>query len=225
MSRVLLLDIEGTTSSISFVKEVLFPYAAEHLAAWVHARRREPRVMAVLDAARTVVRKPLLSDDEVVTRLLRWIAEDAKITPLKTLQGWIWKDGFESGAFVGHMYPDAVERMQAWHAAGDALYIYSSGSVGAQRLYFRHTEAGDLTPLLSGHFDTSTGSKREADSYRTIAAAIGDDRPIVFLSDVLGELNAAREAGLATVQLARDGQSTADHPVATDFHEAERHFP
>lgn len=215
----ILTDIEGTTSSIAFVKEVLFPYAREHLKAFVAAHRDEPAVAAQLAAVRAEAGAHL-SDPQVVEVLRRWIDADRKATPLKALQGMVWRAGFEAGDYVGHMYPDAVARLRAWRAAGIPLYVYSSGSVEAQRLYFAHSDHGDLSGLFAGHFDTTTGPKQEPASYRAIAAAI--DRPagaILFLSDVAAELDAAAAAGLATTWLVRAGDPPLHpgHPVARDF--------
>lgn len=225
MTPVILTDIEGTTSSVSFVHDVLFPYAAEHLEDWVQRHALEPRVVALLDNTLHLAARPFASRRDAVSILLQWIAEDRKATPLKTLQGWIWAEGFASGAFESHMYVDAAEQLQAWHAAGTRLFVYSSGSIGAQRLYFRHTVAGDLLPLFEGHFDTSTGPKKEADSYRTIASAIGvPAASIVFLSDVTAELDAAEAAGMSTVHVVRETMDTTHHRVAKDFHDVESYL-
>jgi enolase-phosphatase E1 len=131
--------------------------------------------------------------------------EDRKATPLKTLQGWIWRDGYVTGELRGHVYDDAVAALRAWHARGIALFVYSSGSVAAQRLLFGHTPFGDLTPLFSGYFDTTVGGKLEPRSYEAIARAIElSPRDILFLSDHKGELDAARAAGLATLWVDRE---------------------
>ncbi|MCP5141287.1 MAG: acireductone synthase [Gammaproteobacteria bacterium] len=218
--RAILTDIEGTTTSVSFVYDVLFPYAREHLAAFVRAHADEAVVAAELDAVRAEVGGASLSTAQAIDVLLAWAREDRKITPLKTLQGMIWKDGYQSGGFTGHVYLDAVEGLRRWHSAGCKLYVYSSGSVAAQKLLFGHSDAGDLTPLFSGYFDTKVGGKREADSYRHITTRIGlPADQILFLSDIIEELDAAREAGMATAWLCRDGESetTAAHPRHADF--------
>lgn len=202
--RAVLTDIEGTTSSIAFVKDVLFPFAKRHLPAFVAARADEPAVRACLDDARALAGDAKLSTGGVIDVLLRWIDEDRKATPLKTLQGLLWADGYASGELVGHVYADAAERLRAWHAAGHALYVFSSGSVAAQRLIFAHTAHGDLTPCFAGYFDTTTGPKQEAASYAKIAAAIGRaPGDVVFLSDQASELDAAARAGMRTVCLDR----------------------
>lgn len=203
MKRVLLTDIEGTTSSISFVREVLFPYARAALPDFVRAHGQEPEVRRWLDMA--AVDAGGVCQDAVLAEVLQgWIDEDRKHTALKALQGMIWTEGYRSGDYRAHLYPDSAPALRAWHAAGHALYVYSSGSVPAQKLFFGHTEAGDLTGLFSGWFDTEVGGKREAASYRAIAARIGRGASdIVFLSDVVEELDAARESGFRTVLLDR----------------------
>lgn len=196
--RAVLTDIEGTTSSIAFVAETLFPYARAALPAYVAAHAEA--VAPLLDAVRAA------EPGDPVHTLLRWIDEDRKATPLKTLQGWIWAEGYAAGAFKGHVYSDAAEALRRWHAAGVRLFVYSSGSVEAQQLIFRHSDQGDLELLFSGWFDTTTGPKREAASYEAIKAAIGLPGPaILFLSDVQAELDAARAAGMATLLVDRAG--------------------
>jgi len=225
-------DIEGTTSSIAFVKEVLFPFAREHLPAFVNKHAGEPEVARILDETRALVSmgpravaspgapdeakersspaeavrsgEGRLSTEEVIEVLLRWIDEDRKATPLKTLQGILWARGFANGTLKGHVYEDAVKGLRDWHAAGHAMYVFSSGSVAAQRLLFGHTTYGDLTPLFQGYFDTTTGPKLAAASYLAIASAIG--RPpgeVLFLSDHTGELDAAVAAGMRVICLDR----------------------
>ena len=220
---VVLTDIEGTTSSISFVKDVLFPYARERLPRYVREHAADPRVRHCLDETIREAGLAAGDDEAAIATLLRWIDEDRKATPLKALQGMIWADGYAGETFVAHMYPDAVQRLREWHAQGHPIYVYSSGSVPAQQLYFAHTDAGDLRPLLRGHFDTTSGPKRERESYLRIAAAIGvAPADVVFLSDIEAELDAARAAGMRTWWLRRDGAGeapgTGPHPVVRDFH-------
>ena len=198
MPRAILTDIEGTTSSIAFVAETLFPYARARLPAFVSAH---PEAAAPI-LAEVAATEP---GDPVAT-LIRWIDEDRKATPLKTLQGMIWADGYREGAFTGHIYADAAAALRRWNAAGIALYVFSSGSVAAQKLLFGHSDAGDLTPLFSGYFDTTTGPKREAASYTAIAGAIGfDPQDVLFLSDTPEEIAAARAAGLQALLIDRAG--------------------
>jgi enolase-phosphatase E1 len=205
MTQAILTDIEGTTTSLSFVKDVLFPYARERLAAFIRQHAQDAAVYRELNAVRHLIGKDL-SDAQVIEQLLRWIDEDKKITPLKSLQGMIWEDGYRKGDLKGHVYEDAVRRLRQWKQAGRRLYVFSSGSVQAQKLLFAHTDYGDLTPLFSGYFDTNIGNKRETASYRKIADAIGlPPAEVLFLSDIKEELDAARAAGMQVTWLVRDG--------------------
>jgi enolase-phosphatase E1 len=218
--RAVVTDIEGTTSSLSFVKDVLFPYARVHLAAFVRDHAQDPRVASQLDAVRREAGDPALSQEAVIDRLIAWIDQDRKITPLKALQGMIWENGYRNGDFQGHIYADAEQVLRDWHARGLALYVYSSGSVQAQKLLFAHTGFGDLTPLFDGYFDTTAGGKLDTGSYLAIAAAIGvAPAEILFLSDVQAELDAAAAAGCRTVWLVRDGvpDAQAAHRQVRDF--------
>ncbi|AHE97624.1 acireductone synthase [Thioalkalivibrio paradoxus] len=221
MIRAVLLDIEGTTTSLSFVHDTLFPYAAEHLGDYVRRHRNVPEVARLLADARAYAGGDL-DDDALVERMRAWIVADQKITPLKSLQGLIWENGYRQGHFHGHVYPDVPESLQRWAQAGIRLYAFSSGSVHAQKLLFAHTAAGDLTPLFSGHFDTRIGGKRDADSYRRIAAEI-DLLPerILFLSDLPEELDAAAQVRMATAAVLREGMHgpVGNHRTAADFTE------
>lgn len=209
--RAVLTDIEGTTSSITFVKDVLFPYARAHLPAFVAEHRDDPGVRRWLTATAADAGIGDPDSPRVIDTLLGWIDADVKATPLKALQGMIWKAGYESGAYRAHVYPEVPARLRAWKAQGLGLYVYSSGSVPAQKLFFGHTEAGDLAPLIDGWFDTETGGKRESASYERIAAAIGlPASAIVFLSDIAAELDAAHAAGMATVQLCRPPEACTE---------------
>lgn len=195
--RAILLDIEGTTSSIAFVAETLFPYARRNLIAYVGSHIEE--VQPIL--------AQIPGDDPLAT-LFRWMDEDRKETPLKALQGMIWAEGYASGELDGHVYPDTPEAMRRWKAKGIDVHIYSSGSVEAQKLIFGHSVAGDLTPLLGRYFDTTAGPKRSADSYRRIAAALGlPPQDVLFVSDVQAEIDAARAAGMAALLIDREGDS------------------
>ena len=227
---VILTDIEGTTSSIAFVKDVLFPYARAALPGFVEARRHEPEIRRWLDAVALEIGEDHHAersdrDEAAVQQLLAWIDEDRKHTALKAIQGQLWQEGYALGEYRAHVYPDAAIEMKRWKADGHRLYVYSSGSVPAQKLFFGHSDAGDLTPLFSGYFDTEIGGKREAASYRHIATDIGVAPSLVlFLSDVVEELDAAREAGLQTVLIDRRSdypESRADrangHPRVEGF--------
>jgi enolase-phosphatase E1 len=221
MIRAILTDIEGTTSSLSFVKDVLFPYARQRLRAFVDAHGQEPEVARELaEVARLTGRA--LTNAEAADQLIAWIDEDRKATPLKALQGMIWETGYRQRDFFGHIYEAAARQLREWQAAGLRLYVFSSGSVQAQKLLFAHTEFGDLTPLFSDYFDTRIGPKQEPGAYRAIAEAIGlPPGDILFLSDIEGELEAARAAGMATTRLVReDGPAPASHhPLARNFDE------
>jgi enolase-phosphatase E1 len=218
--KAIVTDIEGTTTPIAFVKETLFPFARARLAAFVAGHRNDPAVAAALKAVRDEAGGSL-NDAAVMETLIGWIDADRKAAPLKTLQGLIWQAGYASGELKAPVYADAADCLRRWHAAGIALYVYSSGSVPAQKLLFGHSDRGDLTPLFAGWFDLSTGSKLEPESYRKIAGAIGAaPGGILFLSDHPGELDAARAAGLRAVRLDRGDPPPAppgSHPCVTTF--------
>jgi len=219
---VIVTDIEGTVGSIRFVRDVLFPYARKRLPAFIETGHERPEVAHWLHETAKEAGLVSASRGELVALLQRWIDEDRKATPLKALQGMIWEQGYRDGDYTAHLYPDAVERLRAWHAAGIPLYVYSSGSVQAQDLYFGHTAYGDLRPLFSGFFDTEIGPKREHGSYERIAGRIGaSPGGIAFLSDIAAELDAARAAGLRTYLLARPADASADarsgHTTCADF--------
>ncbi|WP_240125071.1 acireductone synthase [Thermomonas alba] len=226
MTTAILTDIEGTTSPIAFVREVLFPYARARLPGFIRAHGQAPEVRRWLDAVAVEIAAGACDDAVIVETLQGWIDQDRKHTALKALQGMIWEAGYRDGDFTAPLYPDVLPALQGWHAAGHRLAVYSSGSVPAQKLLFSHTEAGDLTPLFSGFFDTEIGGKREVSSYRAIAQRL-DLAPeaILFLSDVVEELDAAHEAGLRTTLLDRAqdypqprlGEATHGHPRAESF--------
>lgn len=220
-TRAIVTDIEGTTSAISFVKDVLFPYARKHLPAFVETHGDTPEVQHWLHDAAGEAGIIQASRGEIIDLLISWIDQDRKSTALKALQGMIWKDGYESGAYRGHVYPDVAPKLRRWHAAGIKLYVYSSGSVPAQKLLFKYSDAGDLTPLFAGYFDTETGPKRDWRSYVRIAEAVDEPATqILFLSDSIEELDAAARAGLQTTQLSRPPDACASnsaHPCVADF--------
>lgn len=216
--KAILTDIEGTTSAVSFVFDVLFPYARQHLPAYLREHADEPAVAAQLEAVRAESGEPEAGLERVIEILLGWIDADRKATPLKALQGMVWQQGYQAGDLKGHVYPDAVAALRAWHDRGFGLHVYSSGSVQAQKLIFGCSEAGDLQPLFSGYFDTTSGHKREATSYRRIAAEIGlAPEQILFLSDVVEELDAAASAGMKTCGVAREGGDLAGHHRVSSF--------
>lgn len=219
MIKAIVTDIEGTTSSLLFVKDVLFPYARKHLPDFIARHGEEPQVKQLLTDANQIL-GGTANQDELIAKFIEWIDTDQKVTPLKSLQGLIWLDGYRNGDFTGHVYEDAVRNLKSWHAQGYKLYVYSSGSVQAQKLLFGHSDFGDLTPLFSGYFDTHIGGKRESVSYRLIAAEIGlPAERILFLSDIKEELDAARQADFATCWLVREQapDSGAAHVQVDNF--------
>lgn len=219
MIKAIVTDIEGTTSSLSFVKDVLFPYARQHLPGFVAKHSGDPQVQALLHDANQLVGGQL-EQAALIDQFIFWIDADQKITPLKSLQGLIWQEGYHNGDFTGHVYRDAVDNLRTWYGHGYKLYVYSSGSVQAQKLLFGFSDFGDLTPLFSGYFDTHIGGKREAESYQRIAAELGlPAGQILFLSDIKEELDAARKAGFSTCWLVRDQvpSQDAEHVQVSDF--------
>lgn len=217
--QAILTDIEGTTSSISFVKDVLFPYARRAMPGFVREHGNHPQVRHWLNQVADEVGEDA-DDDTLVAALQRWIDEDRKNTALKALQGMIWEDGYRTADFTAHIYPDAARRLREWHAAGIPIYVYSSGSVPAQKLFFAHSDAGDLSGLVSDWFDTEIGGKRESNSYRRIAEKIGlPAGEVLFLSDVVEELDAATRAGMKTSLLDR----VQDYPTPRTLHEIGKH--
>lgn len=209
---VFLLDIEGTTTSISFVYDVLFPYARTHMASYLERMWRTEDTRKIVE----IIRSEAASDERagaglpavdpgdgeparasVVAYLLAQMDADRKATGLKALQGRVWEAGYRSGELRGHVFADVPPALARWTAAGHAAWIYSSGSVAAQRLLFAHSVAGDLTPLLSGYFDTTTGPKKEPASYAAIARAVGvPPSEVCFVTDNLDEAHASRDAGM-----------------------------
>jgi enolase-phosphatase E1 len=219
MIKAIVTDIEGTTSSILFVKDVLFPYARANLADYVRSHSEDPQVKPLLEDVCKEIGSEL-SVEQITAQLIQWIDDDKKVTPLKSLQGMIWEAGYRQGDFKGHLYPDAAANLKAWKDQGLDLYIYSSGSVYAQKLLFAHTEYGDLTPLFSGYFDTHVGGKKEKQSYDNIAGQLAiPAEQLLFLSDIKEELDAAKAAGFETIWLVRDSTPVpqAEHRQVDSF--------
>ncbi|WP_394822292.1 acireductone synthase [Pendulispora albinea] len=207
MISVILTDIEGTTTDIAFVHDVLFPLSRRAMPAYVAEHWDSEDVRQAREATRQS------SPEALTAQLVAWIDADRKESTLKAIQGKIWRTAFESGQVKSHVYPDVPPAFERWKANGTRIAIFSSGSVEAQELLFRHSDHGDLTPFLSAYFDTTTGPKRESRSYTAIADALGVPRTAVaFLSDVVAELDAARAAGMSTWQLLRPG--IADDPAS-----------
>jgi enolase-phosphatase E1 len=217
--HTVLTDIEGTTSAIAFVKDTLFPFAEAALDGFLRDHAQDPQVAAILAEVPGPDRRATLR---------AWMAGDVKATPLKALQGMIWRAGFEDGRLRGHLWPDVAPCLSAWAQGGVQLAVYSSGSADAQRLLFRHSVAGDLEGLFGGFFDTRIGAKRDGASYAAIIAALGGPAAeTLFLSDVAEELDAAAGRGLQTCQLVRaeDGtRACGRHPEAADFPSVARMF-
>jgi enolase-phosphatase E1 len=226
-ARGILLDIEGTTSSVSFVYDVMFPYVRKHLTFEVLTNWDEPDYIAAYEAiARDAGHdslaawlkthnlsrdNPLRAANVVCQEVIRQMDADVKATGLKQLQGLIWQSGFESGELQAHVYDDVPTALAAWNAAGKDVRIYSSGSIQAQKLFFGHTIAGNLLGQFRGHYDTTTGPKKESASYQKIAADFGLlPGEILFLSDIVAELDAARAAGMQTALVVRPGNSSGD---------------
>ena len=228
----ILLDIEGTTTPVDFVFGVLFPFARDRLASYLQTHGHGPEVQADL----ALLRQDYAADQAAGIEAPAWIEDsptaavpylqflidrDRKSTGLKSLQGKIWNQGYAEGRLQSQLFADVPPALNRWHQAGKQIHIFSSGSIQAQKLLFGHTEYGDLTPLIQGYFDTTTGPKREADSYHRIAAAIGlAPDQILFISDVAAELSAAQTAGMATLFSCRPGnphRDAAGFTLITDF--------
>jgi enolase-phosphatase E1 len=236
-TRVILLDIEGTTTPIAFVTETLVPYARRHLGSYLERHGDSPQYAGLLEAFRrehaadTQARRPVppWSGDGVTARASlqrygEWLMDhDRKSTALKELQGYVWEEGYERGELIAPIYADVVDAFERWHSAGRPIGIFSSGSVLAQRWLFRRSTAGDLTPYVRWYFDTRTGPKQESTSYERIAHETGHDpASVFFISDVVTELDAARAAGMETTMCVRAGnrpQPDHDHRVVADFAE------
>lgn len=221
--QAVVTDIEGTTTDINFVHQVLFRYAYEHLPDYVRSRgATDPIVQALLVEVSREINAPGADVETLIRALLSWIEQDRKVSALKRLQGLIWVEGYRQGHFTGHVYADACQALKAWRRRGVALYVFSSGSAQAQQLLFRYSDCGDLTSLFSGYYDTAIGAKRDRRAYQNLVVSIGlPARDILFLSDTVAELDAAQAVGLMTTRLVRDASASIDagcaHPVATSF--------
>jgi enolase-phosphatase E1 len=208
-ARYLVVDLEGTTSAAGFILGDLYDYARPRLAAWIDDHAADP---AVAEARAQVVRDASLpsgaSTDAVVAVLHDWMERDVKATPLKTIQGQIWAEGFARDEISSHFFGDVIPKLRAWHEHGVGLAVFSSGSVASQVPWFRHSPDGDLTGLITDYFDTvKAGPKKEAASYERIAAALGVGAgELVFFTDNPGEVAAALEAGWQVVAFSREGE-------------------
>jgi enolase-phosphatase E1 len=225
----IITDIEGTTSSIGFAQDVLYPYALKHIASFIREHQEERDVMRVLVRLSEKTSIPLHNIEGLIRLLQQWIRDDEKDADLKALEGMVWEKGYKHGLYQAHVYPDVPEVLQRWQQEERNLYVYSSGSVKAQQLFFRFSEFGDMRLLFSGYFDTAVGPMNEVKSYVNIAEAIAL-RPerILFISDVKEELDAAAFAGMRTTWILRPEDSLQDpvklrkksqHPIVTSFDE------
>ncbi len=222
MIQFVLMDIEGTTTSIAFVHEVLFPYATKHLSNFIQEHAHDALVQKELEVVKATVLAETdqsINNQAAVEQLKAWIKADRKHPALKSLQGYLWKKGYEQGEYQGHIYEDVVPVLEAWQSKGVQMGIYSSGSVGAQKLLFGYSDKGDLRPFLSAYFDTKIGHKREVESYLRIRKELSVPADeILFLSDVAEELDAAKVAGFQVYQLVRPGTEASDrHPFVASF--------
>jgi enolase-phosphatase E1 len=219
--KFILTDIEGTTTSVQFVYDVLFPYFREninHLKDLTSNTEVQQAFKKTVELSNELEGKKLQSVEEIIATLLRWSIEDRKITPLKTVQGILWKEGYENGQIKGHVYQDVPEALKCWNDQGLKMGVFSSGSIAAQKLLFGFSEFGDLTPFFSAYFDTTTGGKREIETYRSIASQLSlKASEILFLSDIIEELEAAKEAGFEAIQLVRPGTQKAWPESVEDF--------
>lgn len=223
--KYLLTDIEGTSTSVKFVYDVLFPYFREHigeLRSLTNTEEVQAAFRQTVELAASLENRKLNSVDDIINTLYRWSEEDRKITPLKTVQGILWDKGYRSGEIKGHVYEDVRPSLEKWNAQGLKMGVFSSGSITAQKLIFGFSEAGDLTPLFSNYFDTTTGGKREIETYPKIASELRlPTSQILFLSDIVEELEAADEAGMQTVQLVRPGTKANWPRTVESFSEIE----
>jgi enolase-phosphatase E1 len=219
MIKAILLDIEGTTTPIDFVHKTLFPYAKSRVGEFVENHFAE--LSNEIDQLKEEKSQDDTSENSlepsdptsISTYLEHLIDADRKSTPLKSIQGMIWKEGYESGELRSIVFEDVRPALERWTSKGIKIAIFSSGSVLAQQLLFRYTDHGDLTPFISNYFDTYIGPKREVKSYQNIAGELNSDpNNILFLSDIVEELDTARSAGLETALVVREGNAVASEP-------------
>ncbi|MFN5983311.1 MAG: acireductone synthase [Fluviicola sp.] len=206
--KYILTDIEGTTSSISFVADELFPYFRKNIHVLKSLKDNETVKQAYEETillSQELENKTISSDDEIIDTLYRWSMEDKKYTPLKAVQGVLWENGYKSGELKGHVYPEVKDQLEKWSKQNIQLGVFSSGSIAAQKLIFGYSVSGDLTPYFSNYFDTKTGTKRDVQTYSKIAEILSlNPTEILFLSDIYEELEAADLAGFQTIQLVRE---------------------
>ncbi len=215
----ILTDIEGTTTSISFVTEVLFPYFRTNIDRLLNLKSHKNVAEAIQqtkELALSEENQVLNTENEVLEKWKQWSLEDRKVTPLKTVQGVLWDEGYKDGTLKGHVFDDVADSLKKWKNIGIQMGVFSSGSVAAQKLIFGYSIAGDLTPYFSAYFDTTTGGKRDTETYQKIADSLQvKPQEIVFLSDIQQELEAASNAHFQTIQLCREG-AVATWPLAVN---------
>ncbi|XP_055612904.1 enolase-phosphatase E1 [Uranotaenia lowii] len=233
-AKSIICDIEGTTSSISFVKDVLYTYVQKHLEEYLKAHWSEDATKTVVAALREqadedkkaevegVVPIPAEDSEDIIPEIVKnveWqMSSDRKVGALKTLQGLVWAQGYKDGTIKGHVYEDVVKSLEQWTEGGRKVYVYSSGSVDAQKLLFEHSEHGDLVKYFTGYYDTKIGAKQEKDSYAAILKNIeASAEDALFLTDVIAEAKAAKEAGLNVVVLERPGNAEISEDDRKDF--------
>ncbi|RTR26989.1 acireductone synthase [Shewanella atlantica] len=219
--RAIVVDTAGTTTDLSFIKDTLFPYSAKALPDFLKENEHNVLVENCICDVRDIALEPEASLERVIEILQQWVAEDRKSTPLKTLQGLIWKQGYAKGEFTGHIFPDFIDAIEGIKQQNMRLYSFSSGSAEAQKLLFSHSDAGDLTSKFDGHFDTRTGNKLFKQAYCNIINTISlAPKQVLFISDVVEELKAAEEAGMRTMQMVREeGQRTGSFKQISSFAE------
>lgn len=222
--KYIITDVEGTTTSISFVHETLFPFAKKRLCSFLSENADKDYVRQALDQTIQTVKEEnnvLIDDQKATETLMSWIESDRKHPALKSLQGYIWEEGYRSGEIQGHVYDDVLPALKKWSAAGILLGVYSSGSVKAQHLIFEFSNQGNLRPYFTAYFDTRIGHKREVASYENIAKELKcNPSDILFLSDIKEELDAAQAIGIKTIQLVRQSDVVlGNHKQVKDFSE------
>ena len=231
--RVIVLDIEGTTTPVDFVYQTLFPYASRKLESFLREHSQDPEIHSLiqdlraqhdLDERNGLEPPGWLDNTEARLRSSvsygQWlIARDSKCTPLKSLQGKIWQQGFVSGELRGEVFPDVPIAFERWRGQKKIIGIYSSGSVLAQQLLFRSTSSGDLTSYISAFFDTRVGAKIEGESYKKIAASFSyAPNQFLFISDAVKEIEAARSAGMQAILCERDARASSPRSAQAVIH-------
>ncbi|NRD71777.1 acireductone synthase [Shewanella sp. VB17] len=219
--KAIVVDTAGTTTDLSFIRDTLFPYSAKAIAEFLVENKSNVLIDNCICDVKDIALEPDASLERVIDILQLWITEDRKATPLKTLQGLIWKQGYDRGEFTGHIFPDFIAEIEHIKQQKIRIYSFSSGSVEAQKLLFSHSDGGDLTPHFDGHFDTRTGHKLFKQAYSNIINTISlAPKQVLFISDVVEELKAAEEAGMRTLQMVRSqDQPTGSHTQITSFAE------